>query len=446
MPQPNTENIAWMIDSAWLPRLELAMAGTPMGPRERMVRRSGISVGAPEVTRQKGVAVVQVDGVLTRRPDFWQIFFDGVSTEQLAKTIEELGNDDDTKAIVMRVDSPGGEASGMPELARAVRSAAAKKPVIVLNEGALFSGSYYFACEATAIYSTGENYRVGSIGTIVVLYDYSKMYEQRGVEPVVIATGSLKGAGVPGSRVTEEQREYVRGIVEAVQKKFEETVARGRSLTEKQIAEVSTGATFSNDDALRLHLIDGVQSYETTMAQLSPPSKKDKSQMSQENNQDQPATLDQLKALPGATSDFIVSAMDRKLDIGMATLELMKQQQETITKSQQEAKDATDKLAQSEAERKELDAKLSGKNVERSTDDEQLGEGGKQSGGGSGFDGDAVKQWKQRQKELCAEGMDLADATRQLIHDEPELHEAYKQAVAENYVPASEQMRRMAIS
>lgn len=441
---PSADN-CWMIEPSYLAGIDLEMA-TPMGARERFIRRAGVDVGAPEVSVEKGVATVVVDGVLTRRPQFMQYYFDGVSTELLTQQMERLAADDEVRAIVMRVDSPGGEAAGMPELAKAVEAAAARKPVIVHNEGILASGAYYFASKATEIYSSGENYLTGSIGSIIVLRDYSKMFAKAGIETIVAATGPLKGTGVIGAEITKEQREYIQQMADSIQVKFSETVQSGRKLSDDQAKEASTGAVFDNDAAQRLGLIDGVQSVETTLARFQRRSSKPTggtNVSTQTTNQDQPATLEQLEALPGADEKFIVSAMKRKLDIGQATLELMNAQQAALADRDKKLEEFQQQADTEQRDREELRRRTSASNnQQRSDSDEQLGE----TGGAQVEETitDPAKTWKQSQLALMKAGMSKVDATRELMQSEPELHEAYKQAVAKDYVSADEQLRRSA--
>lgn len=341
---------AWMLHPTWC---DLVVGTIPSGPRERIARkyqRMGAIDFSPEVDFDDGIAVVRVDGALTRRPSFWQAILDGLSSELLASTIEELSVRDDVGAIVLRVDSPGGEASGMPEVAESVRQAAMLKPVIAVADRMMASGAYYLASQATAIYAGGRDADVGSIGTVLLAYDYSEALANAGVKPVVISTGPFKATGAMGTEITEEQREYLQALVDETQRQFAAAVQSGRKLTDEQLKQATDGRVFMPAEALKLGLIDGVKSFSEVMAetkaQYGRPQKRGARQMSQ-SNESQPATYQELKAeFPNATPEFLCQCQDKGLTLAdakqtrIATLEsgleaALQENRELVEKNEQ---------------------------------------------------------------------------------------------------------------
>jgi len=312
---------AWMMHPAWC---DLVVSTIPSGPRERIARkyeRLGALDFSPEVTVEEGVAVVRVDGALTRRPTFWQAIFDGLSSESLAASIEDLAVRDDVGAIVLRVDSPGGEASGMPEVAEAVRQAAAIKPVIAVADRMIASGAYYLASQATAVYAAGRDALVGSIGTVLLAYDYSEAFEQMGIKPVILSTGPFKATGAMGTELTDEQRDYLQGLVDETQQQFAAAVQAGRGLTDEQLKTATDGRIFMPPEAERLGLIDGVKSFaevlEETTAKFGRANRNGGNGMSQETT---PATYQELKAaFPNATPEFLCECQEDQLTVVDAT-------------------------------------------------------------------------------------------------------------------------------
>jgi signal peptide peptidase SppA len=215
--------------------------------------------------RGKSLAVVPLVGVLMKHQSSMG---GGTSTVQARRDIRMAANNDDVSAILLSIDSPGGTVAGTADLGEEVRAAAKKKPVYAFVSDLCASAAYWVASQADAIYANNATALVGSIGTVMSLYDESKAAEQQGVETLVFATGPLKGAGTPGAAVTEEQRSYFQALVEDAQKSFDAAVKKGRSLTDLQLKNVRTGGVFGAEDAVDRKLIDGVQSLEATVDAL----------------------------------------------------------------------------------------------------------------------------------------------------------------------------------
>ena len=353
----STEHV-WMLHPEWASKLsspeaakELA-AVTPGGPREKFARRYeklGTVDFRPDVTIDDGVAIVRVDGTLTRRPEFWQAFFDGLSSEALAFEIERLAVDDSVDAIALRIDSPGGEASGMPEVADAIYEAAKIKPVVAVADRMAASGAYYIASQATKVYAGGRDADVGSIGTLLVAYDYSQFFEKAGIKPVVFATGPFKATGALGTEFTDDQKAYLQSRVDETQKHFVEAVKRGRGLTGDQLAAATDGRVFRPTEAMRLGLIDGVKSFADVLSELKSEygnsRKKPRSKsMSNETEGLGPADFAALKScIPGATADFIVEALSNAWTLDQAQSTWMERQNARITELQQLAEQADER-------------------------------------------------------------------------------------------------------
>lgn len=214
----------------------------------------------------KSIAVIKATGVLMKQVPSAT---DGSSTIQLRREIRQAAADPNVTGILLAIDSPGGTAAGTEDLANDIRAARKQKPVYAQIEDLGASAAYWIASQAEKVFANNRTALVGSIGTIITLYDLSAAAEKEGVKALVFATGSLKGAGTPGTPVTEEQQAYFQGIVEQTQLSFDQAVRLSRKLTEKQLADVRTGGVFTADEALERKLIDGIQSMEKTLEALT---------------------------------------------------------------------------------------------------------------------------------------------------------------------------------
>lgn len=219
------------------------------------------------VTTDDGsLAVVQVAGVLMKSETSLTT---STSTVRLRQDLRRLADDDAIRGVMLLIDSPGGTAAGTADAAAEVRRLAAAKPTHAFIEDLGASAAYWLACPADRIVANTNDASIGSVGTMMVLHDVSVAAEREGVESVVIATGDLKGTAVPGSKITDAQREYLRTLVDSTQASFNEAVRRGRGMTDSQLAAVKSGAVFPATEAKRLGLIDDIASFDDALADLA---------------------------------------------------------------------------------------------------------------------------------------------------------------------------------
>lgn len=189
-----------------------------------------------------------------------------ISTDVFERTIRDAGNNPSVRSILLVLDSPGGYSRGIPEAARAVREANAKKPVFAFVDGEAHSAAYWIASQCEAIYAT-ESGAVGSIGCYVALLDQSEAYRKEGLSMRLYASGPYKGMGLPGLSLTPEQETLVRQEVEAIANEFKGAVLAGRGLP---IAEsVMQGQSFSSKEALENGLIDDVSDFATALRDVA---------------------------------------------------------------------------------------------------------------------------------------------------------------------------------
>ncbi len=277
----------WSIDPLRLPALrgpllelqrrgcQLPVATPPSPPLVRGGAQSDAgakpeaSAGERVLYHQVGaVAVVAIDGPMLKNPPDWAIDALGfASTKRTQRAVEAAAADPAVSAILLRVDTPGGSVDGLPELADAIAAAAAVKPVVAQVDGLMASAGYYVGSQATRILAHGTDL-VGSIGTIICLYDYSKLFAEAGIEAVPIATGPYKATGMIGAELTADQRTYLQGIVDFFFADFKARVQRGRRLSNEGIAAVTDGRVFPAPEAQRLGLIDGTATLDATLAEL----------------------------------------------------------------------------------------------------------------------------------------------------------------------------------
>jgi signal peptide peptidase SppA len=193
----------------------------------------------------------------------------GTSTIQLRRDIRQAAADSDIAGILLAIDSPGGTVAGTDDLAADVRAARKEKPVWAHIEDLGASAAYWLASQADQITANSNTALVGSIGTMQVIHDVSGAFEKEGVKTLLFATGSLKGLGTPGSKVTDEQITHVQNLVNSIQGSFDDAVKKGRNFSKAELTAVRHGGVLAAPAALDARLIDGIQPFQQTVSQFS---------------------------------------------------------------------------------------------------------------------------------------------------------------------------------
>ncbi|RYD59707.1 MAG: S49 family peptidase [Verrucomicrobiaceae bacterium] len=200
---------------------------------------------------EDGMGVVAIEGPILRKPDiFARVFFGATSAEEIGAALREAGSRDDIQAVLLDIDSPGGTVAGTPELANAVFSLNAQKPVYAFSSGLMCSAAYWVASQARAIYAT-PSAQVGSIGVVQAVIDNSTALDRAGIKVEVFSVGKYKAMGAPGTPLTDDQRELISSNLAEVAGEFHAAVlAKGRAIP----AEAMEGQTFSGKQAQRHNL------------------------------------------------------------------------------------------------------------------------------------------------------------------------------------------------
>lgn len=209
----------------------------------------------------EGVAVIDVEGPLMKA----QSKYGGTSTVALRGALRQARADDRVRAVMLRIDSPGGHVAGTHEAAEEVRATSKQKPVFAHIEDLGASAAYWIASAAKRVTANAAA-EVGSIGVFALLIDDSKRAEMLGVRTVLVATGPHKGTGAPGQAITEEQLGPIRESVDALGALFAADVQAGRRLTDERLAEVTSGRVWPAADAVKLRLVDAVATFDEAVA------------------------------------------------------------------------------------------------------------------------------------------------------------------------------------
>lgn len=180
----------------------------------------------------------------------------GMNVDGVKRALEQAVADKNVKAIVLLVNSPGGEVTASDTLYHAVKQAAAKKPVVVYMDSMAASGGYYLSCGATKIVAN-ETTLTGSIGVIIQTLNYSEIFGKVGLETVTFASGKFKDS-LSGSRpMRDDEKAYVQSLVTQMYDKFVGIVAEARKVDVETLKNgIADGRVLTGTDALKNKLVD----------------------------------------------------------------------------------------------------------------------------------------------------------------------------------------------
>jgi protease-4 len=177
------------------------------------------------------------------------------SSNEFVRDLEKQLKDRGTKAIVVRINSPGGFVAPSQEMYEAIRSADKKVPVIASMGQVAASGGYYAAIGARTVYANPGSV-TGSIGVLMEFVNLEKLAQWAKVERFTISSGALKSAGSPFRKMKPEEEQYFRGLVTNIFTQFRDTVKERRKLDDAQVARVSDGRVFTGLQAKEEKLVD----------------------------------------------------------------------------------------------------------------------------------------------------------------------------------------------
>jgi protease-4 len=188
------------------------------------------------------VGVIEITGVIKE-------------SGSVLNSLKQFREDDSIKAIVLRIDSPGGGVGPSQEIYREVQKTVKVKKVVASMGAIATSGGYYVAAGADGIVANPGTI-TGSIGVIMGFTNFEAILKKIGLVPIVIKSGVYKDTGSPVRPMLPEEREMLQQFVEKIHSQFVKDVASGRNLEQKMVEAVADGRIFSGQDAMTYKLVD----------------------------------------------------------------------------------------------------------------------------------------------------------------------------------------------
>jgi len=190
------------------------------------------------------IASLEVEGVIT-------------DSQEFVDALKEYGNRPTVKAVIVRINSPGGGVAASQEMHEAIKKfrSESKKKVIVSMGSVAASGGYYIACGADRIYANPGTI-TGSIGVIAEWYNYGDLLRWAKMQNIVIKSGTFKDAGSGTRPLTEEEKVYFQSLIKNLYDQFVTAVAKGRNLKDDDVRKLADGRVYTGQEAKEDGLVD----------------------------------------------------------------------------------------------------------------------------------------------------------------------------------------------
>jgi protease-4 len=249
-----------MAESEWFMRTFNAIKSGLLLPVPQSAKGKGEGTASYAVD-PTGIAHIPLVGMMTKGGSS----FGGASTTETRQFLRAAVKNNDVKAILLHVDTPGGTAAGTASLVDDIRAAGLVKPMHAHVEDQAASAGVWAISAASRI-TAERSSMIGSIGTFAHLIDTSGEFEQKGWEAHLITTGKYKGMGADGIKITDDQLDEIQRHVNTINNHFLQDLAVGRSMPIDQVKSLADGRVHDAADAVGLGLIDAVESIDDVVA------------------------------------------------------------------------------------------------------------------------------------------------------------------------------------
>lgn len=254
--------------------LTICLLSIPVGV---LTQNLGQASGTPKESSSEGsfltkykdrIQVIKLSGMIIEKADAGLLSSSTGSASSTLKDLRKAAKNDKVKAVLLRINSPGGTVPTSQEIYEAVKELRKKgKPVVVSMGDMAASGGYYVACAADKIYANPGTL-TGSIGVIMNLMNFKTLADKIGVEPDVVKSGLYKDIASPYHRMTKDERQILTDLIMDSYDQFTQAVSEGRKLPIEEVKRIADGRVYSGRQALKLKLVDELGTYSDALNNL----------------------------------------------------------------------------------------------------------------------------------------------------------------------------------
>ncbi|MDY6964605.1 MAG: signal peptide peptidase SppA [Halobacteriota archaeon] len=209
-------------------------------------------MGGFGISREK-VTVIYVQGAMVTDNIPGGLGF--ASSEQICREIRSASKDPFVKAIVLRVNSPGGSPAAAQEVVTEIKKTRDRIPIVISMGEVAASGAYYISAPASRIVASPDT-MTGSIGVVWVFENKEGYFQEEGLNYTVIKSAEMKDMGAPWRNLTQEEEEYATHVVMESYDRFLEEVASERNISMSEVEKLADGRIYLGSDAKEYGLVD----------------------------------------------------------------------------------------------------------------------------------------------------------------------------------------------
>lgn len=195
-----------------------------------------------DLFNHSSIAVVDVSGMI-------------IDSTEIIKQLHYSKDNNNIKAVVLRIDSPGGVVGPTQEIYTEIIKLQKIKPVVVSMGSVAASGGYYISAPANIIFANPGTI-TGSIGVLMKLANFQTLLDKIGIKSFVIKSGEFKDAGSPVRPITAQEKKVMQGIIDNMHNQFVLAVANGRKIPIERVRVFADGRIFTGEQAQQLRLVD----------------------------------------------------------------------------------------------------------------------------------------------------------------------------------------------
>lgn len=217
----------------------------------------------------KVIAVLPVRGMIVPRDSWILQMMGGTALDSLMEGVDICLNEPRIGGIVFDFDTPGGVASGVKCAADYIYGARSVKPMVSVVRYTMASAGYYLGAATSRIIAEPTS-MIGSVGSAMEHYDYSKMLEEEGIKPTIFRSPEYKMEGHPDEPLTDEARSHFQSRIDELTNDFQSDVAKYRGVDLKTVvADFGKGRTMSAKDAVKCGMIDKMGTFKEVCDQMA---------------------------------------------------------------------------------------------------------------------------------------------------------------------------------
>jgi protease-4 len=194
------------------------------------------------LTRDNSIAIIEVQGLI-------------IDSRETIEQLQYIKEKESIKAVVLRIDSPGGVVGPTQEIYEEVKKLKKIKPVIVSMGSVAASGGYYIAVPANKIFANPGTI-TGSIGVLMKLTNFEDLIKKVGIKSIVLKSGEFKDTGSPVRPLSIQDKKVLEGVIQSMYGQFVTAVAEGRKIPVEQVKVLADGRIYTGEQAFNNKLID----------------------------------------------------------------------------------------------------------------------------------------------------------------------------------------------